>query len=153
MGRVNITDFLRQYENKETKKSYKTGLKQFFNLIYSELKGEDLDIFAERYLSENRDHQEDMINFRDSLKDRSPNTRALRFNAIRAFLDDNGISFTRRFYKNLNSKAVEPITWEKVPTNDELKRIVEYMPIQGKALALLLSSSGSARASFLLKFY
>ena len=118
------------------------GLKYFFKLIYPGLKGEDLDGLAEKYLREDRNHREDIISFRNFLGDKSPKTRYARLIAVRVFLDDNGISFPKRFFKNINGKRTEAITWEKVPTNEELKRIVEYLPMQGKALALLLSSSG-----------
>ena len=63
-------------------------------------------------------------------------------NAVRTWSEGNGIEFPRRFFKNLNGKAQDAITEEHVPTNEELKRIVEYMPLQGKALTLVLSSSG-----------
>ncbi len=94
MGKAKLvaaTDFLRRYDNLNTRKNYKVGIKLFFELVYPELRGEDLDGLAERYLSGERGHREDMLNFRESLKDKSPNTKALRFNAVRVFLDDNGI--------------------------------------------------------------
>jgi len=139
---VNVTEFLRQYESWQTRRSYKTGLKRFFNTIYPELKDENLDVLAKRYLGEDREYRKDILNFKDTLKDNAPKTKSSRLNAIRVFLDENGISFPKRFFKNLNGKVTEAITWEDVPTNAELKRVVEYMPIQGKAMALLLSSSG-----------
>jgi len=140
LKRVNVSQFLRQYESKHTKKSYRAGLKQFFKLMYPD--GGDLDALSERYLDQHRDYREDMLNFKDSLKDKAPTTKATRFNSIRTFLDDNGITFPKRFFKNLNGKATEPITYEDVPDSEELKRIVEYMPIHGKAMTLFLASSG-----------
>ena len=163
-----MSQFLRQYESQSTKRSYQTGLRLFFESVYPELKNElekkrkeleealgktikfvppeiileYLDIYSSRYLTEDRDHREDIFNFKDSLKDKAPGSRTLRISSVRAFLDDNGINFPRRFFKNLNGKVNEPITWEKVPSNEELKRIIEYLPMQGKALALVLSSSG-----------
>lgn len=139
---INITKFLRQYENQSTRNSYKTGLKLFFKSVYPALKGEDLDSLSERYLTEDRDHREDMMNFKDSLRDKAPKTVGSRLNAVKVFLDENCINFPKRFFKNMNGKVTEAITEEKVPSNEELRRIVEYLPVQGKALTLILSSSG-----------
>jgi len=82
------------------------------------------------------------MNFKDSLKDKAPKTIGSRLNTIRVFLDENNIEFPKRFFKNLNGKVNEAISREKVPNNEEMKRILEYLPIQGRALALILSSSG-----------
>jgi len=64
---INVSKFLRQYESKNIRKNYKAGLKTFFEVTYSE-SNEDLDALSERYLTEDRDHREDVLNFKDSLK-------------------------------------------------------------------------------------
>ncbi len=134
LKRINLTNFLRQYESENTKKSYRTGLKQYFQLIYPSLKDRDLDSLADKYLEEERDYRVDILNFKESLKGSAPKTIKLRLNAVRVFLDDNGISFPKRFFKNLNGRVNGAITLEEIPSNDELKRIIEYMSIHGKAL-------------------
>jgi len=63
---INVSKFLRQYESKNIRKNYKAGL-TFFEVTYSE-SNEDLDALSERYLTEDRDHREDVLNFKDSLK-------------------------------------------------------------------------------------
>ena len=138
---INMSQFLRQYESQSTRKNYRTGLKKFFKVIYPE-SDEDLDILSEKYLSEERDHRDDILRFKESLEGYAPMTINTRLNAVRCFLDENGIEFPKRFFKNLNGKVKEAISAEKVPSNKELKRIIEYLPVQGKALSLVLSSSG-----------
>ena len=159
---INVSQFLRQYESKNTRKNYLTGLKIFFETIYPELKIESekkreelgvkvlptditvnlQDSYSSKYLSEDRDYREDILNFKESLKAKAPKTIGSRLNTIRVFLDENGINFPKRFFKNLNGKVNEAISEEKVPSNEELRRIIEYLPVHGKALALFLSSSG-----------
>ena len=141
-GLINVSQFLQQYESESTKKNYKTGLKTFFGVIYPKLKGEDLDLLSERYFTEGRDYRSDVLIFKESLKSKAPTTIGNRLNSIRVFLDENGINFPKRFFKNLNGKVTEAISEEKIPSNEELKRVIEYLPVQGKALALVLSSSG-----------
>jgi integrase len=121
--------------------NYQIGLRLFFELIYPESK-EDLDILSEKYIAEDRDHRNDVLDFKDSLRDKAPKTISSRLNVVRCFLDENGIDFPKRFFKNLNGKVNQPISEERVPSNEELRRIIEYLPVQGKALALVLSSSG-----------
>ena len=138
---VNVSKFLRQYDSENTRRNYKAGLKTFFEVTYPE-SNEDLDILSERYLTEDRDHREDILNFKDSLKGRAPKTIGSKINVIRIFLDENSIDFPKRFFKNLNGKVTEAISEEKIPTNQELRKTIEYLPVQGKAIALILSSSG-----------
>ncbi len=140
LRQINVTQFLRQYDSSNTRASYLTGLKQFFRLMYPD--GGEIDELSQRYLAEDRDYREDMQNFKDVLEGKAPKTRQSRFNVVWTFLNDNGITFPKRFLKNLNGKATESISYEAIPSNEELRRICEYLPIQGKALALVLSSSG-----------
>ena len=167
-GSINVSQFLRQYESQSTRKNYLSGFRQFFELIYPELTQEFeqkqkeleeeagktiryipseivlefIDTYSSRYLAEDRDHREDVMDFKDSLKNYAPKTVGARLNSIRVFLDENGINFPKRFFKNLNGKVTEAISEERVPSNEELRRIIEYLPVQGKALSLVLSSSG-----------
>jgi len=49
----------------------------------------------------------------------------------------------KNFIKKLNGiGSDEPISEERVPTVEEIAKIMEYMPIQGKTLTILLASSG-----------
>jgi len=141
VSQITVSQFLRQYESQSTRLSYRTGLRLFFESVYPE-SSEDLDNLSLRYLSEKRDHREDVITFKESLKNKAPMTIGSRLNVVKVYLDENGISFPKRFFKNLNGRIHEAISEEKVPSNEELKRIIEYLPTHGKALALVLSSSG-----------
>ena len=162
---INVTQFLRQYESENTRNSYRTGLRLFFESVYPEMKLDEekkkkdlglkknqslpadiqlsfLDIYSMRYLEEDRDHRDDIMNFKDSLKDKAPKTKKNRLNSVRVYLEENEIEFPKRFFKNLNGKVTNAISKEKIPTNDELRSIIEFLPTQGKALSLVLSSSG-----------
>jgi integrase len=138
---------LLQYDSPNTLKNYKIALRQFFQFIYQS--NEDVDILSERYLSEKRDYRKDMLRFNKDMQTRlyrnrhlAPTTRIHRLNVVRAFLEENDITFKKRFFTNLNGKVTEAISEEHTPTSEEIRRIVAYMPIQGKALTLVLASSG-----------
>ncbi len=144
------TDFLSQYTSKETKKNYRSGLRTYFKLFYPELrelKKDELDNRMDEicitYLESDRDLRNDLITFRDSLHELAPKSRSLRITAITRYLEDNGRTFPRNFVKNMNGKGGnEPISDEHVPSNEELARFVEFMPVQAKTLTMVLSSSG-----------
>lgn len=141
LKQMDVSQFLRQYDSRNTQLSLKTGLKQFFKLMYSESK-EDLDALSMRYLNEERDFRGDIIQFKESLKGKAPKTIVARLNAIRVFLSDNEIMFPNRFFKTLNGKSQEAISEEEMPTKAKLKKLLDYMPLQGKAFTMFLVSTG-----------
>jgi integrase len=140
LKQVNVSQFLRQYESEATRKNYFVALKQFFKLMYPG--GGDLDELSERYLREDRDYRDDLLRFKESMKGRAPSSKTVKIYAVRAYLSDNNIQFPRRFFKKLNGRSSDAISAEDVPSNEQLKKICEYLPVHGKALALLLASSG-----------
>ncbi|MCJ7632576.1 site-specific integrase [Candidatus Bathyarchaeota archaeon] len=159
MGRIGVNEFIRQFPSKSTKNNYRVSLIQFFCTIYPELKplhptsrygSQDLwlkfyaliDEKSIQYLDEGRNFRNDYMTFKESLEGKPPKTIMNRMNPVNRFLQDNDIILPKRFVSNVNGKESEAISEEKIPSNDELRRILEYLPVQGKALALMLSSSG-----------
>lgn len=139
MGRL---DYLKQYGSNNTVKAYQSALKNYFEMIYNERNG--LDQLAERYFSENRNFEEDLQNFLVSLKSVAPKSANLKLAAVRMFLLENDIDLTQKFWRRLRGRirGSRALTLDKVPSNEELRRIIMHLPIQGKALFLVLSSSG-----------
>ena len=139
MGRL---DYLKQYESANTVRSYEAALKGYFEMIYKERDG--LDGLAERYFTEKRNYEEDIQNFLVEIKALAPKTVKLRLSAVRVFLLENGIELSQQFWRRLRGriKGSRALTLDKVPSNIELRKIMMHLPIQGKALYLVLSSSG-----------
>jgi integrase len=137
-----VSRFLLEYNSENTRSTYRLGISNFLKFIYPGSE-EDLDSLAIRYFGEARDRELDLLNFRsDVLNDFAPATRNTYINAIKLFFEENDVSIASRFYKRIKAKNSKPITWEDTPTNEQIRRITEYMPIQGKAITLILSSSG-----------
>ena len=63
--------------------------------------------------------------FKESLRDKAPKTIGSRLNAVKIFLGENSINFSKRFFKNMNGKVNQAITEERVPSNQELRRIIQ----------------------------
>jgi integrase len=134
------------FNSKNTFIAYRWSLKEFFKVIYNAEIEEisEMEELANRYFSEKRNYEEDIEKFFISIKDKPPKTIRLMISAIRTFLIENGIELKEAFWRRLRKriKGTRALTIDKVPSNNELKQIILHMPIQGKALTLLLASSG-----------
>ena len=147
-----VETFLQGYTNKNTKNSYRDGLIDFFGVVYGapgKLKGDKakvewLNVRGNRYLGGKQDFEKDIIAFIVALNGRAPKGIRLRLTAVKMFLMENDIEFPQKFWKKVQRriKGNRALTLDKVPSNKELRRIVMHLPIHGKALFLLLSSSG-----------
>lgn len=107
-------------------------------------KVEWLNVQGIRYLGEKQDFEKDIIAFTVALNGRAPKGIRLRLTAVKMFLMENNIEFPQKFWKKVQRriKGNRALTLDKVPSNKELRRIIMHLPIHGKALFLLLSSSG-----------
>lgn len=147
-----VETFLKGYTNQNTRNSYRDGLLDFFSVVYGaprKLKGDKakvewLNVQGNRYLIEKQDFEKDIIAFTVALNGRAPKGIRLRLTAVKMFLMENDIEFPQKFWKKVQRriKGNRALTLDKVPSNKELRRIIMHLPIHGKALFLLLSSSG-----------
>ena len=137
-----MSRFLQEYDSENTRSTYRLGISNFLKFIYLEAE-EDLDSLAIRYLGEERDRELDLINFRDNvLSNFAPSSHNTYVNSIKLFFEENNVFLSKRFYNRIKAKSNKAISWEDTPTNEQIRRIIEYMPIHGKAISLILSSSG-----------
>ena len=132
--------------SKNTIVAYRWSLKEFFQTIYN-IKIEEfskLEELAERYFLEKRNYEEDIEKFFIAIKEQPPKSIKLMISAIRTFFIENGIELKEGFWRRLRKriKGSRALTLDKIPSNNELKQIILHMPIHGKALTLLLASSG-----------
>jgi integrase len=137
--------FLRMYRSKSTVHAYTLAIRSFLEVTYgAKIENGGLERCADRYLSEKRDHNTDLQNFLVAINGRPPKTIRLYLAGVKQFLIENGIELKAQFWKSLSRKVKgsRALTRDRVPTNAELKRLVMLMPPHGKALILLLLSSG-----------
>jgi len=138
-----VENFLKMYRSKSTVKTYRWSLNQFFKTIYGENEG-TLEQHAERYFTEGRNFEQDIQNFFATINEKPPKSVRLMLASVRSFLIENDVEFSQKFWRRLMSKVRgnRALTLDKVPSNVELRHIMLHMPIQGKALYLMLASSG-----------
>jgi integrase len=138
-----LEEFINKKQTPSTKRTYRSALTRFFPVIYpdSHCSLEDL---SRRYNGEkDREYEKDLLKFRDSLAGLAPKSRNTYLAGVVAYLKSNKIKIDEDTKKDdLYSKSRRALTKDIVPTAQEIAKICEYLPIQGKTLVLVLSSSG-----------
>lgn len=138
-----LQEWLSTYENKDTVKSYRWGIAIFLKHVYGD---GDIEVLAERYLDDSRDHAKDLMKFSTSIKKRAPKSQTLIIGSVKVFLSEYDIELPAKFWRKFKRRrkgGSKPIHVDKIPNNAELRRIIAQMPIQGKALFRLLATSGA----------
>lgn len=84
------------------------------------------------------------MHFFAAINAKPPKSVRLMLASVRSFLIENDVEFSQKFWRRLIGKVrgSRALTLDKVPSNVELRHIMLHMPIQGKALYLMLASSG-----------
>ena len=133
--------FFETFSSAGTVHTYSWCLTGFFGSVYG--KG-DLESQAERYFQEARNREEDVRAFFAKVKDKPPKSVSLYLTAVRSLFTEENVELPSTFWKRLRGrkKGTRALTLDKVPSNAELKMILAYMPINGRALYLVLASSG-----------
>jgi len=137
--------FLETYHSENTVISYSNILRQYLSVVFGvEVTKLSIEDYANRYFAEERNFSEDVEKFWVYLKDRPPKTIKTFMACVRVFLLENGHELDQLFWRHMNKriKGNRALTLDRIPSNQELKTLIGHMPIQGKALYLLLATSG-----------
>ena len=139
-----VKNFLENYDNLGTRRNLKVAIHKYFQSLYEEANPENLDAIAEKYFSTERDYESDLQTFLKSLNGSAPLTIKLKLSNIKNFLLENNVEITQKIWRKINRriKGSRALTLDRIPTNSEFKKLLLHMAIQGKALYLILESSG-----------
>lgn len=146
-----VDKFLEVFNSFSTRKNYDNSLFDFFHSVYgdpglsdAEQKRKWTRAKAAEYLKGEHDYEADVNAFLISLARFAPKSARVKLSATKMFLLENNIELSQRFWRRTNKhiKGSRALTIDRVPENSELRKLVSHMPIHGKALTLLLSSSG-----------
>ena len=139
-----LKKFLNNYDTPQTKRNFETSIQNFFASVYDKENLENLEQIVDKYFSETRNAGEDVQKFLKSMNGLAPLTIKLKISNIKNFLLENDVELPQKFWKRINRliKGSRALTLDRIPTQKELKQILSHLPIQGKALYLILESSG-----------
>jgi len=134
MGK-NIKEFLKQYKSKGTNNLYRAALEKYFEAIGKK----DSDYFTTK-----QDYEQDVRTFLGHMADNPPKTTRVYLSAVKMFLSDNDVELSDKFWRGVRRKikGSRARTLDTVPSNQELKEILTHTDAKGKALFLMLASSG-----------
>lgn len=130
-----VEKFLNTYSSRKTKEVYNSHLKVYFDFLETK---------PETYFTEKRNYIQDLTKWLDYNQNKAPLTRASRMTCVKLFLEDNDIEIPKKTWKQFQrkQKANKPVTLDRIPSNQELKMILEHADLKARALILTSSSSG-----------
>ena len=139
-----LEDFLSLYNSRFTKRNYRLGIKKFMDCVQPSAKplSERIDDYCENLTIEKL--QRDILAFNQSLNGSPPKTARTHLAATKMFFLESGFELQARFWRGIlgRRRGHRALTIDKIPTRQELGLILNAMPLNGRALFLLLASSG-----------
>lgn len=151
MGRVSA--FLEQYPRPNTRKGYGSGVFSFLDFKFGVHRAnkkvtpeerEQYEHLADRYLSSNPNHVQDMIDFLASFGDRPPKTAQMYITAVREFLIFNDFSFSDKDKRRIKNKVPKggAQTIERELDLEVVRTVLAHSDLKLRTLVLVLISSG-----------
>jgi len=130
-----IDKFLQNYPIKSTNKSYRSAIKLFFSVIKKE---------PDTYFIEKQNYEEDVLTFWRHLNGHPPKTISGYISIIRTFLIENNIELPAKAWRGIRNrtKGNRAVTEDKIPTPEQVKRILSHADVRGRALFTVLLQSG-----------
>ncbi len=148
-----IADYQKNYTNEATAQGYAAAVYTFMDFIYGKQREKrcatdkekaTYEKLVDKYLKEKRDYPDDLTKFAVSLHSRAPLSARQTFNCVTGFFSyyDKELSvkdekFIRR---RLPKGHVQSI--EKDMDTETIRTILQHVDVKGKALILVLASSG-----------
>jgi integrase len=148
-----IAEYQKNYTNEDTAQGYAAAVYTFMDFIYGKQREKrcatdeektTYEKLVDKYLKEKRDYPDDLTKFAVSLHARSPLSARQTFNCVNGFFNyyDRELStkdekFIRR---RLPKGHVQSI--EKDMDTETIRTILQHVDVKGKALILVLASSG-----------
>ena len=135
-----LKEWLTEFKVKHTRDCYLSSMRKF----KKNLGIESLD----EYLKNNPDTTADIKRFLISLEGSPSKTIHSHISAVKSFLNDHDIPFSENEWKKLRRRGFMPKrimaeTRDKKLTKNQLKRLLNYLNLRGKAQVLFLLSSGA----------
>lgn len=148
-----LADYLKHYSNTSTAGGYSSAVYAFLDYIYGkQRKGSrvtdlEKDLYEElidSYLKEKRNYSEDMARFVVSLQTRPPLSARQTFTSAKEFFNYYNLELPAKDLKFIRHKLPKGSvrTIEKDMDIETIRIIIQHLDVKGKALVLVLASSG-----------
>lgn len=148
-----LADYLKHYDNQSTAGGYSSAVYSFIDFIYGKqrqgirvtseekIKYEKL---IDKFLTEQRDYSEDMAGFVVSLQSRPPLSARQTFTFAKEFFNHYDLELPAKNMKFIRNKLPKgnSRTIEKDMDTETVRIILQHLDVKGRALVLVLASSG-----------
>jgi integrase len=143
------TEWIASYPNVRTQTVYVSGVKAYLRRLYGD-STTPIEDLADRYIHEitagGRDHFKDLVSFLGAVHDKPPKSVATYVAAVKNFLlCCAGIELTKMELFRLKDRLPRGTmarTVEKDLSKEDIRKVLLYCDVRGKALLLFLLSSG-----------
>jgi len=148
-----IADYLKHYNNPSTAGGYTSAVYAFIDFIYgNQRKGkkvthEEKEIYenlVDRYIEDKRNYSEDMAGFVVSMQSRPPLSAKQTFTSAKEFFNYYNLQLPAKDLKFIRHKLPKGKvrTIERDLDIDTIRTIIQHLDVKGRALVLVLASSG-----------
>jgi hypothetical protein len=117
LTKCNVSEFLEQYRNKNTRTQHRAHLKHYFTYICPELESVSndeietkLDALSLHYFKYERDIRKDLVKYTNTIQKYAPKTRSLKLSTLFRFLEDNGLDVLKTLRRNLIGQEINAIS-------------------------------------------
>ncbi|MGA2122464.1 MAG: site-specific integrase [Methanoregula sp.] len=148
-----LADYLKHYDNQSTAIGYSAAIFSFIDFIYGkQRKGTRVtpeerikyEKLIDKYLKEKRKYSDDMAGFVISLQSRPPLSAKQTFTFVKEFFNHYNVELPAKDLKFIRNKLPKgnTRTIEKDMDIETIRTILQHLDVKGKALVLVLASSG-----------
>ncbi|WAC04024.1 MAG: tyrosine-type recombinase/integrase [Methanoregula sp.] len=149
-----MEQFLKQYSRSSTRSSYYSSVVAFLSFIYgfnregkriTDDEKKTIENLSERYFVEDRDYEQDLINFSNYCDvKKAPTTKSSYIAAVREFYIFNGVELTKKQERNLKNKISRggPVSEEEDLTKEKIRMILNASDLKLKTLIMFMITSG-----------
>ena len=148
-----LADYLKNYSNSKTAQGYISAVYHFIDFIYGKQRKlyrvDDkervrYEKLIDKYLKEKRNYPEDMANFVVNLHDRPPLSARQTFIRVKEFFSYYNRELSSKDLKFIRNKLPKgnARTMEKDMDIETIRVILQHLDTKGRALVLVLASSG-----------
>jgi integrase len=148
-----LADFLKNYTNHSTAQGYISSVYIYLDFIYGKQRQKGrvndeerktYEKLIDKYLKEKRNYAEDMANFVVSLRSRPPLSARHTFTFAKEFFSYYNKELPKKDLKFIRNKLPKgnTRTIDKDMDTDTIRTILQHIDTKGRALILVLASSG-----------
>ncbi len=152
-----IDDYCNTLPSKGSVICYKSNIKGYFKFLCSDTEHDKKfnkylgiplspkqEKFIKSYFKKKRDYQKDVLSYHTSIMNSPAKTVKCKIASVKGFLSFYDVELPPKFWRLISNhtRGSRGVTMDRVPTREELKKILHFGTLKDRAFFLTLCSSG-----------